>query len=181
MIEGIMEEDKLISYDDIIEYGKKLGIEITWRKLNYYKTLGLLPKPLRQERKGFYSYAIAHVLVIYNFLQNHLGLTLEEIKQMIGEVSKGNPLVAGQIQLFALWVDSTYGFFLEMARDKIGKTYPFAENGVLDITDINLWYKKSLQESNLLKLSSGDNPLEAAKKWAKEAVKKYVPNIPGKE
>ena len=39
-----------INFDQIIEKCKRTGINVTWRKLNYYKTLGLLPKAIRIEK-----------------------------------------------------------------------------------------------------------------------------------
>jgi len=73
-----------LSYDKIINDCKEAGIEITWRTLNYYKSLGLLPGPTRMkgDKKGYYPREIVNDLMLYYFLQKNVGFTLRQIKKL---------------------------------------------------------------------------------------------------
>jgi len=165
-------KDTKASYADIIKECKQYGVEVTWRKLNYYKSLGLLPKAERLEgdKRGFYSQMFVLVLLVYNFLQNHLMFTLNQIKNMIDKSSLSTVSKSDKITNYAIWINASYDYVLQgilKERDRIGGVY----GGVTDLFQINRIYK-----TELLKTKIENKPLLStvnnAKKWAENVVKK---------
>lgn len=173
-----------ISYDEIISFCRQFGIDVTWRKLNYYKMLGLLPKPLLKQRKGFYSPAINRALIVYNFLQNHLGFTLSEIKDMIYNVKGAKTTIDERVAILSLWIEATYGYFIDMVFKKRGRASGNVENGVIAITVANMWYKNALKESPApvsISIDDEKNIFDKAEKWASRAVGKCPNEIPAED
>ena len=103
----------LISFDDVVTACGVNKLGVTWRKLNYYKSLGLLPKAerLAGDKRGYYPYIVIFYLELYLFLQNNLGYTLQEIKQLMNE--SGIPA-----ETFLLYVIDSYKAFLIRVFEK---------------------------------------------------------------
>ena len=175
-----LSEDKYISYDEIIKKCKTRGIEVTWRKLNYYKFLGLLPKSIRKrgDKKGYYPASILYNLIIYDFLQHHLNLTLAEIKKLRTQFELPQDLEKlFEANVFSNWIDSTYGYYLRFKMRVLDKNPSAIVFGAIAIGEINHNYKYYLTKSapffkkNITRKTAKGNQIvniaRAAEKWAK--------------
>ena len=187
--------EELISYDKIRELTADLGMDVTWRKLNYYKSLGLLPRALRKpgDKRGYYSYYVFYDLFVFNFLQNNLGFTLQEIKKLIKDfklpvtVLEDSSGGKRRQSVFSKWIQLTYGYFTTYLFNKVqrhARDLHFQEHRIRYTVIYNSRYKKALLESgidylaknstktDLDKIGDVDFIAGKAKEWAEtEAVK----------
>ena len=171
----MLEKEKLITYDDIIEQCAEAGISVTWRKLNYYKSLGLLPKSQRVEKdkRGYYPSYITQFIFIYYFLQNNLSFTLEEIRGLIKRFKL--PPVSGEQYFFGSWVTLTYSYFFKFAQNTI--TTFFEHDTITATISINHAYKAQFQKTGVSRLYEVSREKEGnvgsfrviAEAWGKEA------------
>lgn len=168
-------QDEYKSYDDIIKTCCTFGVDVTWRKLNYYKSLSLLPKAERVEgdKKGYYPRYITLTLLVYSFLQNHLGLTLKDIKKELERVKHFT--ADNRIFMFAIWVDVSYRYFLDIAIEARNKTIGSFGTGVSDISILNSLYKQALLQTGI-PLKGGDDIFAKTKEWVEAIVKTYQKN-----
>ena len=144
-----MNENSFLTYEEIINRGKPCGLDITWRKLNYYKTLGLLPYSIRKrikkrdktttDKKAYYPSEVFQDLVIYSFLQNQLGLTLDEIKDL-----KTNLKISGKDKSFNHYISSTYSYLLRLLLKKFQGELD--REPIICIQVLNSIFKKRLQK-----------------------------------
>ena len=163
-----------ISGDEIIEKCKCKGIEVSWRKLNYYKTLGLLPKAIRieKDKRGYYPSYIVFVLSAYHFLQHHLGMTLDEIKKLVDkfkEKKSDNPIF---FYMVAHWMHITYGQYLIIAMLHI-KGRERTKFGAVTMGVINYIYRK-LFEKTVFPSANPEEFDQKAKEWAGKAVNELI-------
>ena len=173
--------DELVSYDEIINHAKKLGINVTWRKLNYYKSIGLLPKPVRVEgdKRGHYPFSVIRELTVCYFLQNSLGFTLEEIKGLLDNFGLFS---SEQRDLFSYWVEKTYGVFIQESFSDKEINKEFQGVGVTTLVVLNAFYKEALMQNGISYLKkiilskkrkkvSLDEVQDYAKRWASKAAR----------
>lgn len=159
-----MPQGKYINYDEIIKRCEGEGIDVTWRKLNYYKTLGLLPKAERQEKdkRGYYPEFMIFVLAIYHFLQNNVGMTLEEIGKLVTKF-KGKTSSNKAYYLFAEWVNATYGKYLPSVLKHVQKREDI-KFGAATMGHINWFYKNEFEKTGIsFYWKAGDK--EKVKEW----------------
>lgn len=144
-----------LTYDDIIKDCKTIGIEVTWRTLNYYKSLGLLPKPTKVEgsKRGYYPTEITNDLILYHFLQNDIGFTLKEIKDLrndfkiIDDYLNTTPALLGPflaysvVGNFAYIINVTYAAYIEAFINDPKSGEYFKTFGVNSIILLNKTYK----------------------------------------
>ncbi len=146
-------QDYYISYEDLITKCKAAGFNLTWRTLNYYKSLGLLPKSerIQGDKRGYYLRQTVEVLLNYHFLQQQIGLTLTEIKDLLDKFSskfipkdKLHIPVAGKYFIFSQMIEATYGFFLKRTISKMSDIV--GNRGVVLISALNSSYRELLLE-----------------------------------
>ena len=146
-------QKKYFNCDKIIGDCKVIGVEVTWRTLNYYKSLGLLPKPTRikGDKKGYYPSEVIDDLVLYHFLQNDIGFTLKEIKELRDGFQVVDKYIDSKkstaysvVGNFAYIINLTYGAYLETLRNapEIGQAY--RAGGITAIVLFNHAYKKDI-------------------------------------
>lgn len=191
---ALTDPNSLINYDNIIELGKVEGMNITWRKLNYYKTLGLLPKSQRVpgDKRGYYPASVFQDLRVYNFLQNSLGFTLDEIKEIVDRFQKwklrselkqiyGNTIITA-------YVEKAYTDYLRQAYDVVG--FIVQDNAILGLSVINGYFKDSLSSFGFDYLEDSLKegiktklrmPQEIAKEWAIQCVNDLRKDLEGVE
>ena len=170
---------KPISIQEVISRCHKDSIEITWRTLSYYKSLGLLPAPMRVkgEKQKFYSPTIPEVLGTYKFFQNVLELSLKDIKEMVDKFALSNKIKDRDDMFygsFYLWNEFCYGAVVWNIIEYWGKERVCrAGMGLLGVVNSN--YRKWFKEEGIVYLSKskhlwGEIPTEEgqrlAKKWA---------------
>ncbi|MFA6635715.1 MAG: MerR family transcriptional regulator [Candidatus Omnitrophota bacterium] len=146
----------LLPLTDFVEQGKKYGLSLTWRTLNYYRKLGLLPPPERipYDKCKYYPKTILKDLAVYYFLQNYLGFTLEEIK-ILGDkfkLPKFQQMYGQQhFNLFTAWVKQTYNAFYKVysqgGRDR--SSFDLEQAAILSLMNLNASYKKKFEESGV--------------------------------
>lgn len=171
-----------INFDQIIEKCKRTGINVTWRKLNYYKTLGLLPKAIRieKDKRGYYPAFVVFVLSAYDFLQHHLGLTLDEIKKLVDRFNKKKSNNPALFYSFADWMHITYGQYLltVLAQIQGGEGANF---GAVTMGVVNYVYRAMFERSGMKAgedAARGASDYQAikqrAKEWAETAAKQLA-------
>ena len=164
----------LLSYDDIINELKQQGISMSLRTLNYYKSLGLIPKPVprgenpKGDRRGHYPRKVLVYFRAYYFLQNHLGFTLKEIKSLVKKFAYHMEGLVPKNPFYS-WIIFTYTCFLDDVLTEVKKKIK-DYNGVEIILFINYQYKKALKESGISYLAgiTEQKGLEGlAKEWVR--------------
>lgn len=172
---------ELINYDEIIKRCKEIGIDVTWRKLNYYKFLGLLPTSQRIEgdKRGYYPVHVIQDLWLYHFMQRNLCFTLDEIRKLVKNFGYSLSINVGskkEKNVFGFWIRMTYGYFFRFAQKEIEDFFDF--DTITASLVINEAYKKELQKGGIsqlykqMKEQEQDvvNCKKIAKEWAKDAI-----------
>ena len=146
-------QKKYFNCDKIIEDCKVIGVEVTWRTLNYYKSLGLLPKPTRikGDKKGYYPTEVIDDLILYHFLQNDIGFTLKEIKelrdgfQVVDKyIDSKRSTAYSAVGNFAYIINLTYAAYIETIINDPENGRAFRVLGVTAFVLFNHAYKKDI-------------------------------------
>ncbi|MFC1666313.1 hypothetical protein ACFL0P_00385 [Candidatus Omnitrophota bacterium] len=171
-------QEPSMTYDEIMKEGKKWGVDITWEKLNHYKSLGLLPKSKKMpgEKEGSYPASIIVNLKLYHFLQSSLSFTLEEIRDLLDKISIPDSSAMDKVEILQDWLGLSYSHFFDYVVNDF-KNWK-GEHDSLSLPNvillINWCYKRYFQTSGLSYLNKSlkeISPEKIAKEWAKEAVK----------
>ena len=182
-------QKKYFNCDKIIEDCKIIGVEVTWRTLNYYKSLGLIPKPTRikGDKKGYYPAEVIDDLVLYHFLQNDIGFTLKEIKELRDDfqvvdkyIDSKQSIVYSAVGNFAYIINLTYAAYIETIMKDPEHGRAFWVIGVTAFVFFNHAYKNDIAyfpRTILSLISKGEITKENCEDIIKEWGRKIATNF----
>ena len=183
-------QKRYINCGKIIEDCEVIGVEVTWRTLNYYKSLGLLPKSTRikGDKKGYYPSEIIDDLVLYHFLQNDIGFTLKEIKELRDGFQVVDKYIDSKkstaysvVGNFAYIINLTYGAYMETIINdpEIGRAFRAA--GVTAVVFFNHAYKNDIKRfpGTIISLISREsitkeNCEDIIKEWGRKTATDFI-------